>query len=843
MASTMKSRYSALRMFAAAPVLVLALAEGAFAAQPPAPAALGTGTLQAITITATRERTTVQTTPISITALTGSEIASRGLVSVNSLVKAVPGIAVRNTGGPGEMEYEIRGLNSQGGNSSMVGMYFGDIPMSTAMGSQFGKNLTNLGLYDIKRVEVLRGPQGTLYGSSSMGGTIRVLPNDPQLNRFAASTQEVLSATVSGGGLNHQENGMMNLPVGHTAALRIVGSFSNESGWIQRRVIQDGAVAVDSGVFPNLSRPSNFYTAPLQADLKGVNTAQIDSIRAEFLWKPTKNLTIEPTALYQLVQQGALPAVDVNGYQTHPVIPKVLAHWEIYNSPEPQTDSLSFGSLKMVYQFPVFSVTSDTGFWHRNFINMQDCTEMVAGAIGIPWYYDATMNPPGIGPCQSTRGASNVEQDYTRQVSQELRFTSTTSGPIHWVAGYFYQDLYSLDAISSLGPKATPILGGPYFFSDSMPEVMIQNAEYGHLSWRFSKHFAVAAGFRHYHFSLRETSTEFGAFSALGYLGNNVPYRSGTSIAASGTVPSFSLTYNIDRNHMLYVRISKGFRLGGASGTAGPIPVIAATPANLSGVYAAMAANECGLQAKVLLTTTCNPNILLKGPTTYGSDTLWSYELGEKSSFLHHRLIVDVDGYLEDWYHPQVPTNIDGFGFTVNGGDARIKGVEGQMKALLPAGFELSLNASYIRAEFIESNALAGYPAGTPIPDTPEISGSAVLGWKHYLGNSMSLFGSLEDDYTGARTDLPFGVTATLPTLNQLLIHLSAYNTANFRFGIRGERSGGDHWSAALFVDNLTNNLVLLDPNPQLSLQDTAFMRFVMNRPLTAGVSVSYAFH
>ena len=853
MAFTTKSPHRAISLLAAAPALMLGHIDGAYAQAP----AMGQPMLQQIVVTATRARTTVQTTAISISAVTGSQIATRGLVNVNSLVRSVPGIAVRDTGGPGEEEYEIRGLNSQGGNSSMVGMYFGEIPLSTAMGSQFGKNLMNLGLYDVRRVEVLRGPQGTLYGSSSMGGTIRVLPNRPQLNRFAASTEEVISDTSTGGGINHQENGMMNMPLGHRAAVRIVGSFTNDSGWVERRVIQDGAVGVDAGAFPALSRPANFYTAPLQERLKGVNTTQIDSVRAEFLWKPTANLTIEPIAMYQLVEQGAPPAADVNGLPTHPTTPKVLAHWEIYSAPETQTDSLGFGSLDMTYQFPTFSVTSASGFWHRNFINMQDCTEMVAGAIGWP-YYDPTAG--GIGPCVSNRSASNLEQDYSRQISDEFRVNSTAPGPFQWVAGYFYQDLYSEDDISSMAPQEgtltgppwppavtniSPLgpvnLGGPNLFVGSLPQVMIQNAVYGHVSWRFSRHFAVAVGFRHYHYSLRETSTEYGAFSVLGAAGNDVPYNSGTSIAASGTVPSFSLTYNIDRNHMVYVRIDKGFRLGGASGDTGPIPVVAAS--NTNPLLAAQVANECGLQAKVLLTTTCNPNILLQGPTTYGSDSLWSYELGEKSEFFHHRLLLNLDGYLEDWYHPQLPTNIAGFGFTVNGGDARIKGVEGQLKTLLPAGFELSLNASYVDAKFVASSAIAGYPAGTRIPDTPEVSGSVVLGWTHYLGHSRSLFGSFEDDYTGSRTDLPFGVTATLQNMNQLLVHLPAYSIAALRFGIKGERDHGDHWSAALFVNNLTNNIVLLDPQPQLSLQDSAYSRYVVSQPLTAGIDVSYAFH
>jgi iron complex outermembrane receptor protein len=829
-----KSHRLAIPLLAAAPVLVLVPGEAAFAADPPV---TQMPELQPIVVTATRQQTTVQTTPISISAVTSSQIASRGLVDVDSLVRSVPGIAVRNTGGPGEQEYEIRGLNSQGGSSSMVGMYFGEIPLSTALNSQVGKDMMSLGLYDIERVEALRGPQGTLYGSSSMGGTIRVLPQLPQLNTFSGSTQEVVSDTASGGGINHQENGMINMPLGSTAAVRVVGSFTSDSGWIQRRVIQDGAVAVDAGSFPNVSRPDNFYTAPLQENLQGVNTTQVHSVRAELLWEPTANLTIQPTLLYQMVQQGAPPTVDVNGTPTNPTTPKVLAHWEIYDEPEPQTDSLSLGSLNMVYRLPAFSVTSATGFWHRNFLDMQSDTENVAAVFGIP-VYDAAAG--GIGLQSSSRGPGTLEQDYSRQLSEEFRLTSTAPGPLQWVAGYFYQDLYSEDANSALAPQATAILGGPNVIVESNPEVMVQNAVYGHVSWRFSPHFAVAAGFRHYHYSLNETSTEFGSNTVLAAEGNTVPYNFATSIAASGTVPSLNLTYNIDGNHMVYARVDKGFRLGGASADTGPVPVVAAS--NTNPILAVQVANECGLQAKVLLTSTCDPNIFLQAPTTYGSDSLWSYELGEKSEFFHHRLMVNLDGYLEDWYHPQIATNVAGFGFNVNGGNARIKGIEGQLQALLPGGFDLSLNGSYVDAKFIQTNALTGYPAGTRIPDTPETSGSAILGWKHYLGNSLSLYGSLEDDYVGSRTDLPFGVTATLVTMDQMLIRLPAYSIANVRFGIRGERAGGDHWAVALFVNNFTNNIVLIDPQPQISLQDAAFSRYVVSQPLTAGIDLSYAF-
>ena len=833
MALTIKSYFCALRLLVLAPVLALALIEGAAAAQPPVAAP---AMLQPVTITATRERTTVQTTPISITAVTAAQIASRGLVSLNNLVRSVPGLAIRDTGGPGEEEYEIRGLNSQGGNTSMVGVYFGEIPLSTAMGSQLGKNIMSLGLYDIRRVEVLRGPQGTLYGSSSMGGTIRVLPERPQLNTFSASTEEVLSGTASGGGINHQENGMVNIPLGRTAAVRIVGSFADDSGWIQRRVIQDGAVSVDAGPFPDVSRPSNFYTAPLQESLNGVNTTRIDSARVELLWKPVKNLTIEPIAMYQLVKQGAPPAVDVNSSPTHPATPKILAHWEIYDAPEPQTDSLSFGSLKAVYQFPTFSATFASGFWHRNFTDLQDATEQIASAIGIP-VYDAAAG--GIGPAMNVAGAGTYEQDSTRQISEEFRLTSTTHGPLQWVAGYFYQDLHSANNISSLAPQATPIFGGPNVFVAEMPEVLVQNAFYGHISWRIYRHFVVAAGFRRYHYSLSGRSTQIGAFSVSGAQGNSVPYNHAASFAASGIVPSFTLTYDIDSDHMVYLRVDKGFRLGGPDPA--PIPVVAAS--NTNPLLAAQVANECALQAKLLGTTTCSSNIFLKVPTTFGSDWLWSYELGEKSSFFNHRLIANLDAYLEDWNNPQMATDIAGNFLMANGGDARIKGLEGQLKTLLPAGFELSQNASYTDAKFVASSAITGFTAGMQIPDTPKLSGSVVLHWTHYLGNDLTAFSLLEEDYTGARTDLPYGVTATLQNMDQVLVHMPAYNIANFRFGFRGIDHDGNRWSAALFVDNFTNNIVLLDPQPQITLQTSAFTRYIVSQPLTAGIDVSYQFH
>ena len=789
--------------------------------------------LTTIIITATKRETTAQDTPISLTAVTGDELASRGMMDLQTLARSVPGLAIRDAG-PGQSEYEMRGVYGSGGNSSVVGFYIDEIPLASPAFSNMGKTVINPDLYDLERVEVLRGPQGTLYGSSSLAGTIRLIPSLPQLNTYSLSAEEVVSNTSSGGNINRQQNVMMNLPMGDTVAVRIVGSITDNSGWIERRVIADGAVTTDPGVYPNVSRPNNFYSAPLQEDLSRVNTTTVDSIRAAMLWKPLDGLTIEPTVMYQRTELGAAPVVDVNGAVTYPQTPTVKAHWEPFDVPEPQSDSFTFGSLKAVDQLPKFSVTSATGLWHRNALVIQDATEGVNSVFGIPAY---NASAGGLGPTgPEPNGPGATEQDAEWQLSEELRITSTAPGPLQWVAGYFYQDLHSQFNQYVISPEAGPLVGSPpWMFVAFQPQVITQNAVFGDLTWQLSSQFNVEAGFRHYHYSLSNSDTEYGVFAPNASLGNSVPYNVSFSNEASGTLPSFTVSYKITQDDMVYAKASKGIRIGGANN---PAP---AAPVGSNNAFAVGV--ECGLQAKVLLTTTCDPNIFLQTPTIFESDTLWSYELGWKSSFFEHRMLVDLDAYYEKWSNPQLPTNIAGFFLDANGADAAIKGVEGQLRALLPLGFDLTLNAAYTHTEFLDTSTIIGFPIGMQVPDTPQYTGSAVLQWKHDLTNGLSMFGSLEENYVGTRISEPVGVTATVLNINQVLVHLPAYNIVNLRFGISGEANAGARWTAALFVNNLTNNQAVLDPQPNQGVQTAAFQRYTINQPLTAGIDLTYRFH
>jgi iron complex outermembrane recepter protein len=808
----------------------LCSAQAARAAPPAGDSASPADELQEVVVTATKRTSTVQDTPASITAVTAEDIAQRGLVDFNAIAQSVPGIAMR-TSGPGETEFEMRGLNSSGGNSSMVGFYIDETPLSSPAWAEIGRVVVDPNLYDLARVEVLRGPQGTLYGSSSMGGTVKLIPNAPQLGTFAASGESLVSNTDGGNGLNHHENGMLNLPIGDTAALRVVASSAYDSGWIERRVIQDGAIGVDTGAFPEVSRPANFYTAPIQEEIDGANYTNINSVRASLLWQPQDNLSITPMAMYQLTQQGAPNNVDVNGVPTDPSVPTINAHWEPYDTTEPQSDRFTLGSLKIEYKLDAFTITSATGNWNRDLVISEDCTEEDDSA----WFGGAAApyDPPGgIGPTGPSPTAPGCEEkDYTQQFSEELRLTSNGTGPLQWLAGYYYQDFHSQWDLWLINPQAIrtiPPTGGTNLYVDYMPQSITQNAEFGELSWQFTPQLKAAVSLRHYKYSLSQTNTEWGFFTVNG--DNSTPYDTAAGSDASGTNPKFDLSYNLTQDMLLYATAAKGFRLGGVNQ---PIPVGPCDSTN-----AALRADEAALQLKLLNNTVCNNSILLQAPPTFDSDSVWNYEIGEKSEWLDRRLIVNVSAYYERWTNPQIATNLAGYGLTVNGGDARIEGLEAEMQAILAHDWDVEANVGYTDAQFTESNAFTGYPNGTLIPDTPKVTAAGTLRWKTGLTSSTSLMAALEVDYVGTRTDAPYGETISLENANQLLIHLPSYALANFRVGLIG-----DVWTATLFADNLANKEVLLDPEPQIAFQTAAYTRYTVNQPFTVGIDLTYRFH
>src|SRR3984957_9884801 len=368
------------------------------------------GQLEEVVVTATKRASTVQETPISITALTGEDIQERGLPDFAAIVQSVPGVSMRSSG-PGQTEVEMRGMTSAGGNSSTVGFYLDDTPLTAPANAQNGKVVIDPNLYDLNRVEVLRGPQGTLYGSGSMGGTIKLVPNAPDPNAFDVYGQFILGHTNGGDTANSTESAMVNLPLSGTAALRIVGSLEHLSGWIDRIVIAQP----DFPAPINATTRGNVAAAPVATDYKDVNDENLRSLRASLLWKPTDRLSIEPSFMYQEITQGGLNLIDSQ--------PGTETQYQPYDLSEPFLDRIDIGALNVQYHFDFADLTSTSSYWNRDELLQQDGTEEIATVIGVPIY-----PPGGFGPTSPTP----LEDDKSKQISEEVRLTSAGTTNFKW---------------------------------------------------------------------------------------------------------------------------------------------------------------------------------------------------------------------------------------------------------------------------------------------------------------------------------------------------------------------------------------------------------------------------
>jgi iron complex outermembrane receptor protein len=202
------------------------------------PASKGGGELEEIVVTAEKRESTVQATPISITALSATDLQQENITTVEDLVGKVPGISLR-TAGPGQTEYEMRGLSAGGGTAATVGFYIDETPLSASAVALNGRTVIDPDLFDLNHVETLRGPQGTLYGSGSMGGTIKLVTNQPKLGIFEGATDATVSQT-SHGSTNGGGSLMLNVPIGEIAAFRMVTTAKYISGFIDRIIAPPG---------------------------------------------------------------------------------------------------------------------------------------------------------------------------------------------------------------------------------------------------------------------------------------------------------------------------------------------------------------------------------------------------------------------------------------------------------------------------------------------------------------------------------------------------------------------------------------------------------------------------
>lgn len=760
------------------PAALLLLGHGIAIAEPATTEAADT-TLHEIVVTAEKRESTVQKTPVSITALSGKELQDLGVPTAQGIVQSVPGVAVASAG-PGQAKYEIRGLSSDGGTAATVGFMLDDVPITPPATATTGKSAIDPDLYDLQRVEVLRGPQGTLYGSSSMGGTVKLVTNLPDTSSFYGSSESTGSGT-SGGGANYGQSLMLNLPVNDKIALRIVGTYLHDSGWIDRVIVPNFPAETNGG-----TTRGTVVGVPGSTTIKNVNDETLENFRMSLLVKATDQLTITPSVVYQEISQGG-----INTFDSVPGLPH-LAHYQAFDVAEPFDDRFTVASLPIAYNFDGVSFTSVTGYWQRRITAKQDGTEQFVINVPFPAYDIADGGP----------GASQAfELDRLHQLSQEFRVASTTEARLQWLGGIFYSDYYDTFTTGSNPPGvvAQPsVYGTDGLYYVTEPFHVRQEAIFGHGSYNFTDAIKLEAGLRYFRYQ-----SEFDS-NAVGYLyGGSVPELSSAAASANGVNPMINLSDQITPNLLVYVSAAKGFREG-----AGNFPIATTGPGG----------SVCLASLEAIGRTSA--------PTSFDPDTVWSFEIGEKLRFLDHRATFNFDVYDIEWSHVQEPVALScGLGFTTNGPHARVKGGEAELDAELVQGLTLSQGIGYSDASFTESFAAANIVAGEPLLNAPHWTINTTLRYEKPV-QDITFIALLKNNYTSSSYDLSYQI-------NQL----PRRDSMGVRTGVETKK-----WSAYLFVDNVLNQHQSLENINLLTYTGPPYNRVATNQPLTAGVTIEVKF-
>jgi outer membrane receptor protein involved in Fe transport len=763
--------------------------------------------VEEIVVTAQKRASTVQTTPESITAVTGEALQERGVASLASLVQGTPGVSLK-TEGPSQTEIEMRGMTSSGGNSATVGFYIDDIPITGAANAQNGHAVIDPDLYDLARIEVLRGPQGTLFGSGSMGGTVRLITNQPNLTQYQASAQSVLSGT-EGGGFNHKDSGMLNLPlISDTLSLRIAATENYTSGWIDRVVLAPGSFPLAGGN-PLGSVRGDVLGAPVANQYKGSNAYQTYTVRATLLWKPTEELSVTPAYFHTTSTQNGISAYDSD--------PGTLAHYQPFNIAEPLTDSLTAYSLNVTYSFPSFDLTSTTSRWTRYSSQVEEASEAFNNPLeGITYASNNGLANPGFYGAGGSGPESGIEIDPSHQFTEELRLTSTGSGPANWVAGLYYSDFYSLwtfngstpnyGAFMDLGTLAPATT--PNWFDAYSPTTIQQFAAFGDGTYALTDALKIDVGARVNHYDYRYSSCISGWGSGFGAATPSC--RGEIPLSSTSFNPKFNLTYTFSPDLMAYGTVSSGFRPGGGN------PLYPTTGAAWSSAFTQQNFTSGSW------------------PKTYEPDRVVSYEIGEKSRLLDRRLTLNASLYYEDWRHIQLEAYPNDWALNINGNFASIYGADVDLLADLGYGFQFSLGVGYL-SEWMDGGPHWVIQPLHKLPEVAPVNGTAALSYTKAFGDAYVFTARIENSYTGPRYSIFFNDPYEFVGNYE---QLPSYDLINLRFGIKVH----DAWSASLFVNNLTNKHAQLESMFTENEPQPSFTRIETNQPLTAGVDLSYHF-
>ena len=768
-----RSRLSAYAACLIAPLV----ASAALAQQAPSNDAVSApGVLEVIIVTAEKRSENLEQVPLSIVAYGAEALAETGVQDLSSLAARIPGVTLISAG-PGRSSYSIRGVASVGGNAPTTGLYVDETPILPSGGDGATASI-DPDLFDLARIEVLRGPQGTLYGSSSMGGTVRLITNQPNLTKEEGAVKVEGSDTAHGGG-NFRFDGMLNIPlIVDVAALRVVATYKKFSGFIDREI----------GVWaPNPSPQDGFPAYPVSpaqptSIIRDVNTEILYSLRSALKIAVTDALTVTPSVWVQELQIGAPPTYDVpTGQSGGPLIQA-----RPFNVAEAYSDRFVLGNLTINYELGFGSLLSTTSTMHRQETTLDDQTEALE--LNIP---QGQFLPSVYAPIVTTR-----------ELTEELRLVFNPAGsPLSGVIGAYFNNanrhylvdyvVPGYDAAFRNSPTSIAFFGpGPLSdtnYSQHGDYAPRQSAVFTELNYAITSQWKGTAGVRWYELQYTTTRYEDG-------LSNGGPTLSTGSAKDTGFAPKAELSYQATADQLYYVSASKGVRPGGVN------------TSNL-------ADKGCGQDY---------------GP--YGPDSLWNYDVGAKTRWFDGAVTVNGAAYYIKWSEVQQGRTLPcSYQITENAGSAVVHGAELEIQAQVGTHLRLGAGVGYAKAVLATDAPSLNGTKGQQLENVPLWNGNAMV---KYEFNPLPGFNSF------VRADGQF-VGESYPDFdrNDPATFQRAYALLDMRAGVTH-----DAWEVAVFVNNVTDKQAALSRFSTDNYDASTRSRMFTNRPRTLGVSVERTF-
>ena len=663
--------------------------------------------VQEVVVTANRSGAqSLQKVAMAVSAVNVQQVDRAGLGNLADLAKFTPSLSITE-GAPGYNKFDMRGLTtgayagSDTSDRSLVAVYLDDTPISVQ------GQTPDLRVYDLERVEILRGPQGTLYGASSMAGTIRFVTAKPNLTS-AFGTVETTGAETEHGADSYSIRAMFNQPL-IDDKLAVRGTFY---------------LGDDGGYIDNIGL----------RDKKDANLNRSTQARLAIRWQPVDKLTVD----FSVTDEQS------HAYGLNTTLSGLAPYTTSTNSPEGTRDDFQLYSLNGQYDLGFANLISTTSYtWRRIGYNasiestigyfFQDYgTGLPVGPGAYPLFEEPTSYSQQVADAIP---AEHFEIDNKIQdVMQEARLVSKDDGPLKWTAGVFYEhqtrNLYQdiptpgFDTLSYenlfYGPFNTPTgaynsktVDGAFNANDIFSGLQnlqeSQFALYTDDTWHATRKLDLTAGVRYFNFTEHYYLFESGVYGVV----NHVPLTTNAVQKADGFNPRFNVSYHVDDDTLVYAEAAKGFRYGGANQ---PVPI------GTTGI-----AGQC---SQDLASYGYN-----SAPLTFGPDHLWSYSLGEKAKLLDGRMTLNADAFYIDWEDVQTRLALNcSYFFTANKGSITSKGVEAESTLRLTHELTLSSSLSYTDSAASQNIAAVGAFNGDQTPYFPTWIAAVFLFYDRQLG-------------------------------------------------------------------------------------------------------------